>query len=91
MWVQDCVALDDGSFVKVLAEAGVIDSLVATLKHESPYCVAAAAATIGYASSKGAVGKALIEASGAIPALVDIINRPITPGDFEKAAGMFCR
>jgi hypothetical protein len=91
MWVQDCFAEAEANFTLVVAEAGVADALVAALKHESRYCVAAAAAALGIGGSKDIAGIAMTVVCGAIPALVDVIKRSITPGDLEKEGGLFRR
>jgi hypothetical protein len=74
-----------------LGDAGVIRALVATLEHESPYCVGAAATALGYVWREERVGKKLMEASGALPALLSVIERRPPPGDPDKEPGRFRR
>lgn len=84
---QDCSALLDA-----LHEARVVDALVATLKHKSPFCVAAAAGALWcLAETPGVRGRELVQASGAIAALVDVIKRQLPPGDPQREGGLFCR
>jgi hypothetical protein len=74
-----------------LHDAGVVDAVVASLQHDSPFCVAAAARALGGFGRIADVGKAMIKASGAIPALVHMIARSPSPGDLGKAKGLFRR
>jgi hypothetical protein len=69
----------------------IVDALVVTLKHESPFCVAAAAAVLGWAAQTPGVGKAKIAASAAIPALLNVIETRAPPGNIEQATGLFRR
>jgi hypothetical protein len=71
-------------------EAGVVDALVATLEHESPFCVAAAAGCLG---SIGDIegGQAVLDASRAIPALVRVINRQFPANGLDGEMPMFRR
>jgi hypothetical protein len=69
----------------------IVDALVATLKHESPFCVAAAAGILGRVAQIPGVGKAKIAASAAIPALLNVIEAMRPVGDLELAMGLFRR
>ncbi len=64
--------------------------LVATLKHESLYCMAAAAVSLWLVGQIPG-GHAVIKASGAIPGLVGVIERRCPAGDLEKERGLFRR
>jgi hypothetical protein len=78
-----------GAIVGPVVDAGV-DALVATLQHKSPHCAAAAACTLGLLATPkvcGQAGTALIQASGAIAALVHLIERRPMIGDPD----FFCR
>jgi hypothetical protein len=86
-WGQDCSA--DGELRHALDHAAIVSALVATLKHESPLCVAAAAAALGRVAQTPGVGKAKIAASGAIPALLNVIGTLPAPGNLEQATGLF--
>ncbi len=70
--------------------AALVGSVVATLRHESPYCVAAAAALLNRVGTS-VVCRAWFEISGAIPALVRVVGRFIPPADREKERGLFRR
>jgi hypothetical protein len=71
-------------------DLGVADTLVATLNHESPYCVAAAVITLCWiGQSQG--GQRLVDACGAIPALVQVVERRCPPRDLEQETGLFRR
>lgn len=77
-----------GKLLAALNEAGAVDALVATLTRKSPFCVAAAAGALAsVARAKG--GPAAIEASGAVPALVRVVNRRIPARDIQRASGKF--
>jgi hypothetical protein len=68
---------------------GIVDALVATLDHESPFCVAAAAGALSRVFDYIEVGEKLIEDSGAIPALLDVVKRKMPPGDLENQPAIF--
>jgi hypothetical protein len=89
VWAQDCVSAGGLNFITAVGKAGAVDAMVETLKHESPYCIAAAASCLGYVSTQEDVGKRLIEESGAIPALVDVIQSSIPAADLKKEKGLF--
>jgi hypothetical protein len=71
-------------FLAILKDAGFADTMVATLKTDSAYCVAMATAALGYIGAVRDGGQALIESSGAIPALVHVIKRTRWPSEPEK-------
>ncbi len=73
-------------------ELGIADALVAMLKHESRYCVAAAASTLQALGETPGGGHALVEASGAIPALVRVIGgaRPPFAPDIDTGMSRKC-
>jgi hypothetical protein len=71
-------------FLTILKDAGFADTMVATLKSDSAYCVAMAVSALGYIGAVRGGGQALIEASGAIPALVHVIKRTRWPSEPEK-------
>jgi hypothetical protein len=68
--------------VPPLHKAGIVDTLVATLSHKSPHCVAAAAGNL-YVIDGLPGGQAVVGASGAIPALVGVLKRAHMPNDHE--------
>lgn len=70
--------------------AGFIDTLVATLKQESPFCVAVATIALNIIARKPGNGQALLEGSGALQGLVRIIETQPPPGDPEREGGV-CR
>ncbi len=74
-----------------LADAGVIDLLVATLRHESPFCVAAAAGALAWLGHAQGGGQRLVEDSGAVPALVDVIRRSLPARNLEGELPVFQR
>jgi hypothetical protein len=78
-------------FVSALDSTGVVDTLVATLHHESPHCVAAAARALCPIGAIEGGGQALIEASGAIPALVRVIEKARPPSDPVNNTTLFRR
>ncbi len=88
---QECLRKGGFNQIAPLRDAGVVDAVVASLQHDSPFCVAAAARALGAFGVYPQVGKAIIEASGAIPALVHVIQRSPSPGDLAKAKGLFRR
>jgi hypothetical protein len=91
--LQDCL-LDlepGGDVLAALDRAGVIDALVATLEHESPFCVAAAAGALAWVGYCKDGGPALMEASGAVPVLVRVVKRQIPARDLETEEPVFCR
>ncbi len=73
-------------------ELGIADVLVVTLKHTSPYCVAAAAAVMHDIARSAGGGLALIKASGAVPALVRVIGagRPPATPDIRTGLSQKC-
>jgi hypothetical protein len=75
-----------------LNAAGVIKALVSTLEHESPFCVAAAAGALWLVvATESEAALEMFDSSGAIPALVRVIQRKLPPGDADEATGMFRR
>jgi hypothetical protein len=74
-----------------LDDAAVIDALVATLQHDSPFCVAAAAGALGWVGQTPGVGKALLDARRAMPALVSVLEQSPSPGDPGKEMGVYRR
>jgi hypothetical protein len=80
----------DTHFLAAVDELGIADALVVTLKHESPYCVSAAAAILPVIGQTRACGPALIETSGAIPALVRVIAHPPLVPDMETRFSQRC-
>jgi hypothetical protein len=66
-----------------LDKAGIVDTLVDTLSHESSHCVAAAAGTL-YVLDRLPGGRAAVGATDAIPALVGVLKRAHTPSDHEN-------
>jgi hypothetical protein len=84
--------MDPGSnTVAALGSAGVIDALVATLEHESPFCIAAAAGALAWVAKYRDGGPALVEASGGVPALVRVVKKQIPARDLESEHPLFCR
>jgi hypothetical protein len=63
--------------------------LVDTLRHESPYCVAAAARLLAGIARCEDEGKELIEESDAVPALLRVVEKLDPPSDLEKETGIF--
>jgi hypothetical protein len=79
--MQECLIVPRDDVQATMKKAGIVDALKATLKHESPYSVAAAVGalhTVGQAPR----GQALVEAGGAMTALVRIIEK--LPSDYEN-------
>jgi hypothetical protein len=82
--------------VRPIGESGVADALVATLKHESAYCVAGAAAALCVLGDIPNGGKGLLMASNALPALVRLIkeapppSEPRKTGPFRRCAMKIC-
>jgi hypothetical protein len=72
-------------------ELAIPDVLIATLKHESPYCVGGAAVIFCAFGETPDGGMAILEASGAIPALLRVIETAGPPSDSDKDTGMFQR
>jgi hypothetical protein len=87
--LQGCLPEGKEAIMGHLGDAGVIPALVTTLKHESPYCVAAAATALGYVWREERVGKKLMEVSGAMPALLSVVQGLPPPGDPDKQPGKF--
>jgi hypothetical protein len=83
---QVCLFKHTDALLGTLVDAGVVAAAVATLQHNSPYCAAAAAGALRLIGDARYGDHALIEASGAIPALVRLIERPPRPGDPD----LFC-
>ncbi len=69
--------------------AALVDPLVATTKHESPYCVAAAGAALGHISRNEDVAVKLIMDSGAVPALIRVMETAGPREDLSKASGLY--
>jgi hypothetical protein len=90
---QDCFkALKTGGKVlEAFDKAGVIDVLVATLEHDSPFCVAAAAGVLGWVGACRDGGQASLEASGAVPAPVCVVKRQTPARKCEMEDVVFCR
>ncbi len=84
--VQDFLHAVPNDFV-----AALLGSLVAMLQHESPYCIAAAASVLARIGRVEGVGRAWIETSGAIPALIHVVEKLTRPSDLEKETGLFRR
>ncbi len=77
--------------VPAIKDCGIANTLVATLKHESPYCMAGAAAALCLLGSiPDGGGQALLVASGAIPALVRVIERR-PPCNHRQETGLYRR
>lgn len=91
-WVQDCLKKfgSGDDFLAASGDVGIVDLLVATLKHESPFCIAAAAGALGWVGQKDG-GNAALEVSGAIPALVRVIKRQIPACSLEGEMAVFRR
>ncbi len=68
-----------------------MELLVAALRHESPYCVAAGAVLLTWVAQKGVVDRARFDTSGVIPALLHAVEKLTPPADLEKETGLFCR
>lgn len=85
--------MDDDScaFLAAFQPAGSADALVEALEHESPFCVAAAAAALGLVGKAMRGGQAAIEASGAIPALVRVIKKKLPAQRVEGQMAMYRR
>jgi hypothetical protein len=89
--LQACLLLEGRhKIVGPLGDAGVVDALVATLEHHSPYCVAAAAAALGLFGKKTVLGKTFLEGSGAIPGLIRVIEELAPPAGPEDVLDIFC-
>jgi hypothetical protein len=89
--LQDCLDIKGFNHVGPLRDAGVVDAVVASLQHDSPFCVAAAAWALGGFGRIADVGKPMVEGSGAIPALIHVVARSPPPGNLAKAKGLFRR
>jgi hypothetical protein len=70
---------------------GIVGALVAALKHKSPFRVAAAAGALHQICGYGSVGLELLENTGAVPALLDVIKRKIPAADLEMEEALFRR
>jgi hypothetical protein len=75
---------------KFVWDADMVDTLVATLNHTSPYCVAAAAAALSGIGLTPRGVTSLLKAS-AVPAMVRIIQAAQPPLDLKKEPGLFQR
>ncbi len=75
----------------IIKHRGVVDALVGTLEHESPFCVAAAAACLGLVGEIEQGGQAVLDASGAIPAIVRVIKRQLPTRALDGEMLMFRR
>ncbi len=71
-------------------DSAFVITLVRMLRHESPYCVAAAAGALSLIGRTSGGDKALVKAH-AIPALVRIMQQAKPPVDLEKETGVFRR
>lgn len=92
--LQDCLESGTLDSLSGLESAGVPSALVTVLGHASPYCVAAAAGAISYIGQARALGFAnpkMIERTGAIPALVGLIETPTPSVDLDDQTGLICR
>jgi hypothetical protein len=83
--------MSGGTLLKSLDTAGVVDTLVSTLEHDSPFCVAAAAGALGWVGERPGEGKTMIQASGAIPAMLRVIQRSPRAGNAQERTGLFRR
>jgi hypothetical protein len=79
--MQECLIVPRDDVKATMKKAGVVDALKATLKHESPYSVAAAVGAL-HTLGQTPRGQALVEAGGAMTALVRIIEK--LPSDYEN-------
>jgi hypothetical protein len=70
---------------------GIVGALVAALKHKSPFRVAAAAGALNRISEYESVGPELLENTGAVPALLDVIRSKIPAANLEKEKALFRR
>jgi hypothetical protein len=71
---------------------GIVKVLVAALEHDSPFCVAAAAAALNRVGDYKRMGQRLIEKTGAISALLDVIKREEkSPSACPTKELFFCR
>ncbi len=83
--------IGDTHLLAAVDEFCITDALVVTLKHDSHYCVAAAAATLQDIGQTPGRGPALIEASSAIPALVGVIGAARPPVLLDTKTGFLQR
>jgi hypothetical protein len=67
--------------VPAFVDANIVSALVAILRHESPYCIAAAAGALALLAHHQEGWKPLMKAS-AVPALVRVVERQLPYGDF---------
>jgi hypothetical protein len=74
-----------GRAVPAFVDADIVNALVTTLKHESPYCIAAAAGALCLLGHTKGGAQALVLAN-ALPALVCVVERARPPCDFEMRA-----
>lgn len=88
---QSCLAGGRDGLLGPLLHGGVLDAVIATLKHESPFCVAAAAAVLYCLGSYPGGRQALGGASDLIPALVHAMARQFPPPNPEQEVGLFRR
>jgi hypothetical protein len=80
-----------GELLPILKGAGFADALVATLKSESAYSVSLAARVLTHIGQISNGGQALVEACGAIPALVHVMKKTRWPNEPEKENGPYGR
>ncbi len=85
------MSTDGSQLLPTLGAAGLADALVATLKSDSAYCVGTAAGALALIGQDPDVDRDLIEASGAIPALVCVIKKTRWPSEPEKEKARFWR
>jgi hypothetical protein len=71
-------------------DGDMLETVVATLKHKSPYCAGAAAATLSFIGRSPRGLQALLKA-GAVSAMVPIIQTALPPLDIKKEPGVFQR
>jgi hypothetical protein len=91
-WLQDVWPKAAAEYLlEAFEDVGIVRTLVATLEHESPFCVAAAAGALGWVGKTPGVGTVSLESSGAMPALVGVIKRGIPAGNLEDVPGVFRR
>jgi hypothetical protein len=71
------------ALLRTVIDAGVLHAVVSTLQHNLPFCAAAAAGALRLIGDAQDGDNTLMEGSGAIPALVRLIERPPRPGDSD--------
>ncbi len=87
---QDCLLTSNNELVTALHKDGIVDALVVALDHESPYCLAAAAADLSSLCQTPGSGRAYVGACGAIPALVRVIERGRPPAGAKRGLHERC-